>query len=118
MTRPWEPDVNRVLAEQVPTYPNARLLDWWGESAMHGDWFAKDKTHLNAAGANSYALLVAAALGDVAKQPPPTTTVATTVATTPAQPRQRPPRPSPPPPRRPPHPEGDARRRARLRSPA
>ena len=53
VTRPWEPDVNRVLAEQVPTYPNARLLDWWGESAMHGDWFAKDKTHLNAAGANS-----------------------------------------------------------------
>ena len=48
--RPWEPDVNRVLAEQVPTYPNARLLDWWGESAMHGDWFADDKTHLNAAG--------------------------------------------------------------------
>jgi peptidoglycan/LPS O-acetylase OafA/YrhL len=78
VTRPWEPDVNRVLAEQVPTYPNARLLDWWGESAMHGDWFAKDKTHLNAAGANSYALLVAAALGDVAKQPLPTTTVATT----------------------------------------
>jgi hypothetical protein len=82
VTRPWEPDVNRVLAEQVPTYPNARLLDWWGESAMHGDWFATDKTHLNAAGANSYALLVAAALGDVAKQPLPTTTVATTVPTT------------------------------------
>jgi peptidoglycan/LPS O-acetylase OafA/YrhL len=82
VTRPWEPDVNRVLAEQVPTYPNARLLDWWGESAMHGDWFAKDKTHLNGAGANSYALLVAAALGDVAKQPLPTTTVATTAATT------------------------------------
>jgi hypothetical protein len=49
---------------------------------MHGDWFATDKTHLNAAGANSYALLVAAALGDVAKQPLPTTTVATTVPTT------------------------------------
>ena len=77
VTRPWEPEVNRVLSEQVPTYPNARLLDWWGESAMHGDWFADDKTHLNAAGANAYALLVAAAMGDVAKQPAPTTTVAT-----------------------------------------
>ena len=66
-----------MLAEQVPSYPNARLLDWWGESAMHGDWFADDKTHLNAAGANAYALLVAAAMGDVAKQPAPTTTVAT-----------------------------------------
>jgi hypothetical protein len=89
VTRPWEPDVNRVLAEQVPTYPNARLLDWWGESAMHGDWFAKDKTHLNAAGANSYALLVAAAMGDVARQPLPTTTVApatTTTTTAPAAP--------------------------------
>jgi hypothetical protein len=83
VTKPWEPDVNRVLAEQVPTYPNARLLDWWGESAMHGDWFAKDKTHLNAAGANSYSLLIAAALGDVAAQPLPTTTVATTVPAAP-----------------------------------
>ena len=107
--------MNRVLAEQVPTYPNARLLDWWGESAMHGDWFAKDKTHLNAAGAN-YALLVAAALGDVAngnraddhrRHDRGHRRTA----------RRRPPRPSPPPPRRP-HPEGDARRRARLRSPA
>ena len=79
VTRPWEPDVNRVLAEQVPSYPNAHLLDWWGESAMHGDWFYEDKTHLNPAGANSYALLVTAALGDIAKQPAPTTTVATTV---------------------------------------
>ncbi len=79
VTRPWEPEVNRVLAEQVPTYPNARLLDWWGLSAMHGDWFYEDKTHLNPAGANAYALLVTAALGDIAKQPAPTTTVATTV---------------------------------------
>jgi peptidoglycan/LPS O-acetylase OafA/YrhL len=90
VTRPWEPEVNRVLAEQVPTYPNARLLDWWGESAMHGDWFAKDKTHLNAAGANSYALLVAAAMGDAARQPLPTTTVApATTTTAPAAPTTR-----------------------------
>ena len=25
VTKPWEPAVNQVLAEQVPTYPNARL---------------------------------------------------------------------------------------------
>jgi peptidoglycan/LPS O-acetylase OafA/YrhL len=87
VTKPWEPDVNRVLAEQVPTYPNARLLDWWGESAMHGDWFYGDSTHLNPAGATAYALLVAAALGGDAAQPAatpaPTTAAETTVAATP-----------------------------------
>jgi hypothetical protein len=87
VTKPWEPDVNRVLAEQVPTYPNARLLDWWGESAMHGDWFYGDKTHLNPAGATAYALLVAAALGGAGAQPAatpaPTTAAETTVAAAP-----------------------------------
>jgi hypothetical protein len=87
VTQPWEPDVNRVLAEQVPTYPNARLLDWWGESAMHGDWFYGDKTHLNPAGATAYALLVAAALGGAGAQPAatpaPTTAAETTVAAAP-----------------------------------
>ena len=71
VTKPWEPAVNQVLAEQVPSYPNARLLDWWGESAMHGDWFYEDKTHLNPAGASAYAMLVTAALGD---RPADTTT--------------------------------------------
>ena len=87
VTKPWEPDVNRVLAEQVPTYPNARLLDWWGESAMHGDWFYSDSTHLNPAGATAYALLVAAALGGTPAQPAatpaPTTAAETTVAAPP-----------------------------------
>jgi hypothetical protein len=82
VTKPWEPDVNRVLAEQVPTYPNARLLDWWGESAMHGDWFYNDKTHLNPAGATAYAMLVAAALGSTAAAPPPSAPPATEAPTT------------------------------------
>jgi hypothetical protein len=73
VTKPWEPAVNQVLAEQVPTYPNARLMDWWGESAMHGDWFYDDKTHLNPAGAAAYAMLVTAAVSGTA--PVPTTTV-------------------------------------------
>jgi hypothetical protein len=86
VTKPWEPDVNRVLAEQVPTYPNARLLDWWGESAMHGEWFYSDRTHLNPAGATAYALLVTAALGGAPAQPvatpAPTTAAETTIAAT------------------------------------
>jgi peptidoglycan/LPS O-acetylase OafA/YrhL len=83
VTKPWEPDVNRVLAEEVPTYPNARLLDWWGESAMHGDWFYDDKTHLNPAGAAAYALLVTAAIEGQQVPPPPTQ--ATTAAPPPAE---------------------------------
>jgi hypothetical protein len=80
VTKPWEPAVNQVLAEQVPTYPNARLLDWWGESAMHGDWFYGDKTHLNPAGAQAYAALVAAAIAGAA--PAPTTAPPPTPAPT------------------------------------
>ena len=80
VTKPWEPAVNQVLAEQVPSYPNARLLDWWGESAMHGDWFYDDKTHLNPAGATAYALLVTAALGG--PPAPPATTPAPVPETT------------------------------------
>ncbi len=82
VTKPWEPAVNQVLAEQVPTYPNARLMDWWGESAMHGDWFYGDKTHLNPAGAQAYAVLVTAALNGPA--PAPTTAPPATPAPTPA----------------------------------
>jgi peptidoglycan/LPS O-acetylase OafA/YrhL len=87
VTKPWEPDVNRVLAEQVPTYANARLLDWWGESALHGDWFYSDRTHLNPAGATAYAQLVSAALAGAPSQPAatpaPTTAAETTIAATP-----------------------------------
>jgi hypothetical protein len=57
VTKPWEPDVNRVLAEQVPTYPNARLIDWW-ESAMRR-LVLRRRTRPMAA--TAYALLVTAA---------------------------------------------------------
>jgi hypothetical protein len=93
VTKPWEPTVNTLLAQQVATYPNAKLLDWWTASAMNGDWFYKDKTHLNPNGARAYALLVANALG-VGAAPPTTPAPATTPAPTTAVPTTRPPPPA------------------------
>jgi hypothetical protein len=83
VTKPWEPQVNAMLAAEIGKYPNARLLDWWQASACCGDWFYNDKTHLRPLGAENYADIVGLRLAEGV--PEATTTVATTVPpTTPA----------------------------------
>jgi hypothetical protein len=60
--RAWEQQVNDTLAEVVPRFGNAVLLDWHARSAECGpDTFSDDGVHLTAAGARCYAMLVAAA---------------------------------------------------------
>lgn len=56
--RPWETNVNSMLARVVKEYPNAELIDWYGASAGHDEYFAPDGVHLNPAGAEAYARLV------------------------------------------------------------
>ena len=104
VTKPWEPQVNAMLAAEITKYPNARLLDWWQASACCGDWFYSDKTHLRPLGAENYASIVGLTLATgvpgvattttaapttvvpttVPTTPPPATTVATTAAPPPA----------------------------------
>ena len=60
--RKWQEANNTALSEGVKRYPNAQLIDWNGVSAQHPEWFWKDGIHLNPAGAQVYAGLIAATL--------------------------------------------------------
>ena len=67
---------NAVLAAEVRRYPkNAVLVDWQAESAGHPEFFGEDGVHLTSQGAQAYADLIAAHLGDDAAEgsaaPPP-----------------------------------------------
>jgi peptidoglycan/LPS O-acetylase OafA/YrhL/lysophospholipase L1-like esterase len=58
--KPWAGKANSVLervAESDP--PRIRLVDWYGASAGHGNWFAADGVHLTEAGGAAYAQLIA-----------------------------------------------------------
>jgi lysophospholipase L1-like esterase len=67
---------NAVLADEVRRYPkNAVLVDWQAESAGHPEFFGEDGVHLTSQGAQAYADVIAARLGDDAAEgsaaPPP-----------------------------------------------
>jgi hypothetical protein len=58
--RPWEVPDNAVLSAGVARYPGlAVLADWNAESTPHPEWFTPDQVHLEPAGAQALAALVA-----------------------------------------------------------
>ncbi len=58
--RPWEAPDNAVLAAGVARYPGVAVLaDWNAESTPHPEWFTEDQVHLQPAGAQALAALVA-----------------------------------------------------------
>lgn len=60
--KPWESVVNDTLAKVVGDYPNARLIDWYGISSGHDEYFYQDGVHLNPAGAKAYCKMITEAL--------------------------------------------------------
>ncbi|MCL6596995.1 MAG: acetyltransferase, partial [Firmicutes bacterium] len=60
--RPWQDEVNAMLADAAASHRNVRLVNWYGASAGHGQDFWPDGVHLDPAGARLYAGLVARAL--------------------------------------------------------
>jgi peptidoglycan/LPS O-acetylase OafA/YrhL len=60
--RGWEAPNNQLLFQEVPRYPNARLIDWRTASEGHGDWFYSDGIHLRPEGRRAYAFIITAAL--------------------------------------------------------
>ncbi len=60
--RPWESDVNQVLAKVASTYPNTTLVNWYADSAGKNSYFYPDGVHLNPVGASYFASLIAHAL--------------------------------------------------------
>ena len=57
--RPWQDQVNRLLASVAKTYPGAVLVDWYDASAGHAKFFYADGVHLDPEGASFYASLLA-----------------------------------------------------------
>jgi peptidoglycan/LPS O-acetylase OafA/YrhL len=57
--RSWEVPNNQLLADAVPKYPNAVLVDWYAISEPHADWFIGDGVHHTPVGADSYAQVIA-----------------------------------------------------------
>ncbi len=60
--RDYEATVNDVLATVASTYPNVRLVDWYGATNGHPELFWSDGVHLRPGGSAFYAGLLADAL--------------------------------------------------------
>ncbi len=56
--KPWESAVNQDLARITAAHPNAALMDWYGASSGHDEYFRNDGVHLLEAGAKAYASLL------------------------------------------------------------
>ncbi|WP_035462302.1 acyltransferase family protein [Alicyclobacillus macrosporangiidus] len=60
--RPWQDVVNRTLAAVAADHPGVTLVDWCSASAGKSQWFYADGVHLNPAGSQAYAQLLAGAV--------------------------------------------------------
>ncbi|CAN5843990.1 acyltransferase family protein [soil metagenome] len=54
VARPWEEINNRMLAENIGRFPNAKLVDWKGTAAAHPEAFYNDGVHLKPSGVGMY----------------------------------------------------------------
>jgi lysophospholipase L1-like esterase len=57
--RPWEDQVNGILADGAKRYKNAVLVDWHSYGGAHPEFFYDDGIHLRPDGAAAYAAFVA-----------------------------------------------------------
>jgi lysophospholipase L1-like esterase len=81
--RSWQAEVNSELNLAVARHPGVKLVDWFGASASHGDWFESDHTHLKETGMAAFADMIVAA---IPPPPPPPAPAPTTTTTMPAPP--------------------------------
>ena len=75
----WQDQVNQALRDAASRHPKqVKIVDWYGASNGHRDWFYSDGTHVNPTGAQAYANLLGSAV-----PPPPTPTPKPTPTPTP-----------------------------------
>nr|WP_274387402.1 acyltransferase family protein [Salsipaludibacter albus] len=59
----WQDQVNRALASGVANHDNATLVDWYGTSSGHAEWFTPDGVHIiDRPGADQFAAMLVAAV--------------------------------------------------------
>lgn len=58
VSRPWQSLVNERLAAAVKRHPTVVLVDWYGLSSQHPEWFVNDGAHLRPEGATAFAELI------------------------------------------------------------
>jgi peptidoglycan/LPS O-acetylase OafA/YrhL len=58
----WQDAVNQALRDSASRYSSIKLVDWFGYSENHPEYFWNDGTHLRPAGANAFADLIAGSL--------------------------------------------------------
>jgi hypothetical protein len=63
ISRAWRDANNELLAQKVAQYSNASLLDWYGTSLDHPEYFASDRVHLVPEGVEVLSSLLLGALG-------------------------------------------------------
>jgi peptidoglycan/LPS O-acetylase OafA/YrhL len=63
-TKPWQKSVNNLLKERAKKYKNLHLIDWYGMSNAHENWFAYDQVHPDTSGVPYYANYVAKTVVD------------------------------------------------------
>jgi peptidoglycan/LPS O-acetylase OafA/YrhL/lysophospholipase L1-like esterase len=81
--RSWQAEVNSELNLAVARHPGVKLVDWFGASASHADWFESDHTHLKETGMAAFADMIVAA---IPPPPPPPAPAPATTTTMPAPP--------------------------------
>lgn len=58
-TKPWQQTVNDEINAAGKQYSNVHVVDWYGASENHSDWFGKDNVHMGEQGNINYARLIA-----------------------------------------------------------
>ena len=57
-TQDWMDSTNAEIARAPERHPNVTVIDWYGASAGHDEYFAGDGTHLTDEGAHAYMQLI------------------------------------------------------------
>lgn len=63
-TRSWQNTVNSMLASAAKHYANLHVIDWYGYSNSHENWFYKDRVHPNTVGNPYYAAYITKSIVD------------------------------------------------------
>lgn len=66
-TRQWQGQVNNLLDEAAKKYNNLKVIDWYGYSKNHPNWFYDDQTHPTIKGSKYYSAYIVKSMVKFAK---------------------------------------------------